>query len=139
MVCTNKVVITGRITKDLELKETKKGTKVCEFTLATNRPMDREKADFINVIVWDKQAENLCKYQKKGNLIAVFGEIRTDSYEVEGKKRYKTYVLCNQLEYLSKYEGGNQQVLDKEFENTSIKTEFQVGEQIQIEESDLPW
>ena len=139
MVCTNKVVITGRITKDLELKETQKGTKVCEFTLATNRPMDREKADFINVIVWDKQAENLCKYQKKGNLIAVFGEIRTDSYEVEGKKRYKTYVLCNQLEYLSKYEGGNQQVLDKEFENTSIKTEFQVGEQIQIEESDLPW
>ena len=139
MVCTNKVVITGRVTKDLELKETQKGTKVCEFTLATNRPMDREKADFINVIVWDKQAENLCKYQKKGNLIAVFGEIRTDSYEVEGKKRYKTYVLCNQLEYLSKYEGGNQQVLDKEFENTSIKTEFQVGEQIQIEESDLPW
>ena len=139
MVCTNKVVITGRITKDLELKETQKGTKVCEFTLATNRPMDREKADFINVIVWDKQAENLVKYQKKGNLIAVFGEIRTDSYEVEGKKRYKTYVLCNQLEYLSKYEGGNQQVLDKEFENTSIKTEFQVGEQIQIEESDLPW
>ena len=139
MVCTNKVVITGRITKDLELKETKKGTKVCEFTLATNRPMDREKADFINVIVWDKQAENLVKYQKKGNLIAVFGEIRTDSYEVEGKKRYKTYVLCNQLEYLSKYEGGNQQVIDKEFENTSIKTEFQVGEQIQIEESDLPW
>lgn len=139
MVYLNKVILTGRITKDLELKETNKGTKVCEFTLATNRPMDREKADFINVIVWDKQAENLCKYQKKGNLIAVFGEIRTDSYEVEGKKRYKTYVLCNQLEYLSKYEGGNQQVLDKEFENTSIKTEFQVGEQIQIEESDLPW
>ena len=135
----NRCIIVGRITKDLELKETKKGTKVCEFTLATNRPMDREKADFINVIVWDKQAENLCKYQKKGNLIAVFGEIRTDSYEVEGKKRYKTYVLCNQLEYLSKYESGNQQVLDKEFENTSIKTEFQVGEQIQIEESDLPW
>lgn len=135
----NRCIIVGRITKDLELKETQKGTKVCEFTLATNRPMDREKADFINVIVWDKQAENLCKYQKKGNLIAVFGEIRTDSYEVEGKKRYKTYVLCNQLEYLSKYEGGNQQVLDKEFENLSIKTEFQVGEQIQIEESDLPW
>lgn len=134
MVCTNKVVITGRITKDLKLKETQKGTKVCEFTLATNRPMDREKADFINVIVWDKQAENLCKYQKKGNLIAVFGEIRTDSYEVEGKKRYKTYVLCNQLEYLSKYEGGNQQVLDNEI---NAKTEVQ--EQFEYSEEDLPW
>lgn len=134
MVCTNKVVITGRITKDLELKETHKGTKVCEFTLATNRPMDREKADFINVIVWDKQAENLCKYQKKGSLIAVFGEIRTDSYEVEGKKRYKTYVLCSQLEYLSKYEGGNQQVLDNE-----INTKTEVQEQFQYSEEDLPW
>lgn len=134
MVCTNKVVITGRITKDLELKETQKGTKVCEFTLATNRPMDREKADFINVIVWDKQAENLCKYQKKGNLIAVFGEIRTDSYEVEGKKRYKTYVLCNQLEYLSKYEGGNQQVLDNE-----INTKTEVQEQFEYSEEDYPF
>ena len=130
----NKCIIVGRITKDLELKETNKGTKVCEFTLATNRPMDREKADFINVIVWDKQAENLCKYQKKGNLIAVFGEIRTDSYEVEGKKRYKTYVLCNQLEYLSKYEGGNQQVLDNE-----INTKTEVQEQFQYSEEDLPW
>lgn len=101
--------------------------------------MDREKADFINVIVWDKQAENLCKYQKKGNLIAVFGEIRTDSYEVEGKKHYKTYVLCNQLEYLSKYEGGNQQVLDKEFKDVSIKTDFQVGEQLEITEDDYPF
>ena len=128
----NKCIIVGRITKDLELKETQKGTKVCEFTLATNRPMDREKADFINVIVWDKQAENLCKYQKKGNLIAVFGEIRTDSYEVEGKKRYKTYVLCNQLEYLSKYEGGNQQVLD-----THTKTEVQ--EQFEYSEEDYPF
>ena len=134
MVCTNKVVITGRITKDLELKETKKGTKVCEFTLATNRPMDREKADFINVIVWDKQAENLCKYQKKGNLIAVFGEIRTDSYEVEGKKRYKTYVLCNQLEYLSKYESGNQQVLDND-----INTKTEVQEQFEYSEEDYPF
>lgn len=130
----NKCIIVGRITKDLELKETQKGTKVCEFTLATNRPMDREKADFINVIVWDKQAENLCKYQKKGNLIAVFGEIRTDSYEVEGKKRYKTYVLCNQLEYLSKYEGGNQQVLDNE-----INTKTEVQEQFEYSEEDYPF
>lgn len=130
----NKVIITGRLVRDLELKETHKGTKVCEFTLATNRPMDREKADFINVIVWDKQAENLCKYQKKGNLIAVFGEIRTDSYEVEGKKRYKTYVLCNQLEYLSKYEGGNQQVLDNEI---NAKTEVQ--EQFEYSEEDYPF
>ena len=96
--------------------------------------MDREKADFINVIVWDKQAENLCKYQKKGNLIAVFGEIRTDSYEVEGKKRYKTYVLCNQLEYLSKYEGGNQQVLDND-----INTKTEVQEQFEYSEEDYPF
>ena len=66
----NKCIITGRITKDPELRTTKSGTNLCEFTLATNRPVIRDgerAADFINCIVWNQQAETLCKYQKKGN------------------------------------------------------------------------
>lgn len=136
----NKVILTGRITKDLQLKETKNKVKYCEFTLATNRPTNRDGervADFISCIVFNKQAENLCEYQSKGNLIAVFGEMRTDTYEVEGTKKYKTYVLVSNIEYLESR--GTQQVLDNEFENASIKTEFQVGEQIQIEENDYPF
>lgn len=133
----NKAIITGRITKDLELRETKKGTKVCEFTLATNRPTMRDgkrEADFINCIVWNNQAETLVKYQKKGNLIAVFGEIRTESYEISGKKHYKTYVIVNQVEYLSPVE----KVQDKPTEAPKNPYEefgqqFELGEQTEID------
>lgn len=95
----NKICLVGRITKDLELKSTPSGKSVCEFTLAVNR--DKDSADFINCRVWNAPAENLVKYQGKGSLISVAGELRTDSYEKQdGTKGYKTYVLANNIEYL---------------------------------------
>ena len=96
--------MTGRLTRDVELRATPQGNFVCEFTLATNRPVVRDGervADFVTCVVWNKQAENLAKYQSKGNLIAVEGNIRTDSYkDKDGNTRYKTYVLVNTIEYL---------------------------------------
>lgn len=121
--------------RDLELRETKSGTKVCEFTLATNRPVvrDGEKAaDFVNCIVWNNQAENLCKYQDKGSLIAVFGELRTDSYEIEGQKRYKTYVLVSNVEFLSKKTESTQDI-------NKISSKTEVQQTIEYSDSDLPW
>ena len=98
----NKIFLTGRITKNLELKATSTGKSVCEFTIAVNR--DKEHADFINVIVWNAQAENLTKYQSKGSLIAVVGELRVDIYtKQDGTKGYKNYVLANNIEYLENY------------------------------------
>ena len=100
----NKVILTGRLTRDPELRYTGSNIPVATFSLATNRPVVRDGervADFINCIVWNKQAENLVKYQSKGNLIAVEGNIRTDSYkDKDGNTRYKTYVLVNTIEYL---------------------------------------
>lgn len=96
----NTIALTGRITKELELKETTTGKKVSEFSLAVNR-VGQEQADFINCQVWGTQAENLAKYQGKGSLVGVVGSLRTDTYEVEGNKRYKTYVLVSNVEYLS--------------------------------------
>ena len=121
--------------RDLELRETKSGTKVCEFTLATNRPVVRDgekQADFINCIVWNNQAENLCKYQDKGSLIAVFGELRTDSYEIEGQKRYKTYVLVSNVEFLSKKTESTQDI-------NKISSKTEVQQTIEYSDSDLPW
>ena len=81
----NKVVLMGRLTRDPELRATSTGRNVCQFSIAVNRNFtnangERE-ADFINCVVWDKQAENLVKYQKKGNQIAVDGRIQTRNYE----------------------------------------------------------
>ena len=96
----NKICLAGRITKGLELKSTPSGKSVCEFTIAVNR--DKDNSDFINCRVWNTPAENLVKYQGKGSLISVVGELRTDSYDKQdGTKGYKTYVLANHIEYLS--------------------------------------
>lgn len=130
----NKCWVTGRLSKKPELKKIRENTCVCEFTLATNRPTNRDgerQADFINCIVWNKQAENLVKYQDKGNLIGVVGEIRTDSYEVNGTKKYKTYVLTNNIEFLESKKN------DIPTEKLTTKTETQT--QFEYSDSDLPW
>lgn len=70
------------------------------FTIAVNR--DKDNADFLDIRVWDKQAENLCQYQDKGNLIGIDGTLRKDIYTKEdGTKTSSTYVLANHIEYLS--------------------------------------
>ena len=96
----NRVILTGRICKKLELKNLKDDKSVCEFTIATNR-IGQEDADFINCIVWNKQAENLVKYQDKGSLIGVEGQLRSERYEHNGQTKYKTYILVSQIEFLS--------------------------------------
>lgn len=101
----NKVFLIGRLTKNPELKSTTSGKNVCQFTIAVNRNYTNangeKEVDFINCIVWDKQAENLFKYQKKGNQIALEGRIFTRSYDnKEGKKVYVTEILASNISYL---------------------------------------
>ncbi len=137
----NKCIITGRLTKTPELRTTKSGTNLCEFTLATNRPVIREGekvADFINCIVWNKQAETLCKYQKKGNMIAVFGELRNDSYGVNGEKKYKSYVIVNNIEFLeSKPKEQSASKVETSMPEFTTKTDVQ--QSIEYSDEDLPW
>lgn len=101
----NKALLIGRLTRDPELRTTSTGRNVCQFSIAVNRNFtnangERE-ADFINCVVWDKQAENLVKYQKKGNQIAVDGRIQTRNYEdKDGKRVYVTEILANNISFL---------------------------------------
>ena len=101
----NKALLIGRLTRDPELRSTSTGRSVCQFSIAVNRNFtnangERE-ADFINCVVWDKQAENLVKYQKRGNQIAVDGRIQTRNYEdKDGKRVYVTEILANSISFL---------------------------------------
>ena len=101
----NKALLIGRLTRDPELRSTSTGRNVCQFSIAVNRNFtnangERE-ADFINCVVWDKQAENLVKYQKRGNQIAVDGRIQTRNYEdKDGKRVYVTEILANSISFL---------------------------------------
>ena len=136
----NKVILIGRLTRDPELRYTANNKAVCDFTIATNRPVvrDGEKvADFINCRVWNKTAENLTKYQNKGNLIAVIGRMQVDRYEdKEGNTRYSNYVLVEDLEYLERKKENNQEEV-KEIENFSTTTEVQ--QQFDYTEEELPF
>lgn len=96
----NNVVLTGRLTANPELKVTQSGTKVCVFALAVNK--DKEHTDFPQIVCFEKTAENLCTYQKKGSMIGVIGRLQTRSYDrQDGTKAYVTEVIANAVEYLS--------------------------------------
>ncbi len=110
----NKVILIGRLTKDPELRTTSSNLSVATFSLAVARPYVAQNnngpdADFINCVVWRKQAENLAKYCHKGSQIAVDGRIQTRNYQAQdGSKRYVTEVICDNITFLgSKPEGAN--------------------------------
>ena len=109
----NLVVLIGRLTRDPELKYlANTGTPVATFSLAVDRELSREKkqeleekgeqtADFINIVVWGRQAENCANYLTKGSLVAVQGRIQTRSYEAkDGTRRYVTEIIASQVEFL---------------------------------------
>ena len=106
----NKVILMGRLTKDVELRVTGSGTAVGNFTLAVNKSFKREggpDADFISCIVWSKTAETMEKYTSKGRQIVVEGRIETSNYEKDGKRVYKTDVVVEKFYFAdSKQEQG---------------------------------
>ena len=107
MFITNKVVLIGRLTKDIELKYIpNSGKAVTQITLAVDNPFKKDEqgnrqADFINIVVWGKQAENLANFMHKGSQIAVSGRIQTRNYQnKEGNKVYITEVVADEVQFL---------------------------------------
>lgn len=101
----NRVVLVGRLTKDVELRYTPSGVANARFTLAVNRTFSNQQgekeADFINIVVWRKQAENTANFLKKGSLAGVEGRIQTGSYEgQDGKRVYTTDVVADSVQFL---------------------------------------
>ena len=112
----NKAILIGRLTRDPELRYTNSNRAVCQFSIAIDRPFTNQatgqrEADFINIVVWDKQAENVGKYVTKGRLVAVEGRIQTRNYDNnEGRKVYVTEVVANNVQFLeskNSVAGGN--------------------------------
>lgn len=101
----NKVFLIGRLTRDPELRYTGNNTPVASFTVAvdrtfTNQSGERE-ADFIPVVIWRKQAENVKNYVSKGSQIAVEGRLQVRTYDDQnGQKRYVTEVVADSVQFL---------------------------------------
>lgn len=95
----NIATISGNLTKDIELSQTKTGKHVTRFCLGVRR--DKEATDFINCEAWGAVADLLDKYCSKGSKIGVSGKIRNVSYEKDGKTVYKTYILVSDVDFYS--------------------------------------
>lgn len=109
----NRVVLIGRLVRDPELRKTTNGTSVCSFTLAVNRRQNQDgtqDADFINCVAWNKLADNIQLYQKKGNQLGIEGRINTRSYDnQQGQKVYVTEVVAENVEFLTPRNDFNEQ------------------------------
>lgn len=153
----NKVLLVGRLTRDPEMRTTGTGMVVTKFSVAVNHNFtDRNGergVDYINCSAFNRQAENIAKYCKKGSLVSVEGSIRTGSYDApDGTKKYTTDVACNQVNFLSTKNDNsnnfeaNPMSIDNNYQEPEIpSTNLEedpfksFGEEITLSSDDLPF
>ena len=99
----NKIILMGRLVRDPELNQTNSGIAVCKFTVAVNRPYQKDKeqkADFINVTAWRGTAEFVSKYFNKGKMIIVEGKLQNNDYtDKDGVKHYSMQVVADNVNF----------------------------------------
>lgn len=142
----NIVGLIGRLTTDPELRYIGNDKAYTRFTLAVNRSYKNENgkidADFISVVAWNKDAETICNYVKKGNRLGVTGRIQTGSYEkADGSRGYQTDVILNKYIFLESKPKEDRPAPDYN-ETTSIANDdpfADFGESIEITDNDLPF
>jgi single-strand DNA-binding protein len=98
----NKVMLTGRLGKDVELRVTPNGSSVATFSVASSRNVKdgdgwKEQTEWFNVVAWEKLAETCANYLHKGSRVYIEGRLQTREYEKDGQKRYFTEVITNDL------------------------------------------
>ena len=153
----NKVFLIGRLSRDPELRHTTSGTAVCQINVAISRPVaqgSEPQTDFINVVVWNKQAENVARYLSKGRQIAVEGRIQTRNYDNnEGKRTYVTEVIASNVEFLGSANDNNRSNTNPGFDEnpfdsmepvmdtTSVDNDpfASFGEKVEISDNELPF
>ncbi len=149
----NKVILIGRLTKTPELRMTQSGIASANFTVAVQRPFTNQDgnrdADFVNCVVWRKQAENLTKYCSKGSQIALEGRIQTRNYDAEdGTKRYVTEVVADNITFLGSKNTNSdnalstsESVVNQTVETTDVDEDpfKDFGDEVVLSDDDLPF
>ncbi|SHC82098.1 single-stranded DNA-binding protein [Staphylococcus aureus] len=154
----NRVVLVGRLTKDPEYRTTPSGVSVATFTLAVNRTFtnaqgERE-ADFVNCVVFRRQADNVINYLSKGSLAGVDGRLQSRNYEnQEGRRVFVTEVVCDSVQFLEpKNTNDSQQDLyQQQVQQTRGQSQYSnnkpvkdnpfanANDPIEIDDDDLPF
>jgi len=111
----NLIVLTGRLVADPEMKYTQSGKAYAKFGLAVSRNYNREETDFINIVAWEKRAELISQYLKKGSMVGITGALRTRTYEdEENKKRKVVEVIAEGIEFLDSRKGDSESSLSSD-------------------------
>lgn len=154
----NNVNLIGRLTKAVDLRYTQNGVAYGSFTIAVNRRFKNQngerKTDFINCVIWKKNAENLANFTQKGSLIGVSGAIRTRNYDnQQGQRVYVTEVLVENFDLLESRKTADNGVLNLGGINTQSYNKNQNsvgnfanndhftanGETFEVQDDDLPF
>ncbi len=128
----NRVILIGRLTKDPELRYTPNGTAVATFTLAVNRNRANQEgereADFIPIVVWQKQAENCANFISKGSLVAVDGRLQVRTYDgKDGQRRWITEVVAENVRFLDRRDSAGSQGISS------------FGSEVEFTDDDIPF
>ncbi|UFK66312.1 single-stranded DNA-binding protein [Limosilactobacillus reuteri] len=110
----NRTILTGRLTRDPELRYTTSGTAVVQATIAVDRQFKNQQgereADFINLVIWRKAAENFANFTHKGSLVGIDGRIQTRTYEnKQGQRVYVTEINVDSFSLLEPRQENSQQ------------------------------
>ena len=135
----NLVILTGRLTKDPELKHGASVTAYCKFTLAVNRMKNDDPADFIFCSAFGKTAELIAEYVKKGHQLGVQGRLQQDTYEKDGEKISKTGVTVDKIEFLESNKTESTTSEPKKSNKVNPKPDLNLGEpkvEIEFEDDD---
>jgi single-strand DNA-binding protein len=122
----NKVILTGNLTKHPELKHTDSGMAICRFSIAVNKGYgEKQKTTFVNIVTFNKTAENCEKFISRGSKVGIIGELEIRQFTGnDGQTKYMTEVLANEVEFLS-----SKNQLEEQPNN----------ELVDIEDTDLPF
>lgn len=135
----NKIIVTGRICNDLELRYTASDKEYCGFSLAV--PRDKEHTDFIRVATFGGTAKLINDYCKKGDKILVEGSLTTSQYEKDGHKVYDVSIMANRIEFLEQRREETQEIKRVTQEQDPFEEMARIvgADKIDIQDSDLPF
>jgi single-strand DNA-binding protein len=126
----NKIILSGRWSKEIDLKYTAQGTAVAKSSIAVDDGYgDKKKTNFFDVEMWGKTAENTATYSSKGKKVLLEGRIKAEKWEKEGKTYYAFKVVADQVEFIE----------PKPKDGTSQKEVFSDSKPIDISDEDLPF
>lgn len=140
----NKAILIGNLTRDPELSETKDGIAVCRFAIAVNRYIraGESQTDFFNIVAWRGLGENVAKYCKKGQKVAVVGSIQVRNYEDrDGNMRTAVDIVASDVEFISSpnSSSADRDFTTNDFSSTNMRSEKKVTLQPIDDDDDIPF